>query len=70
VKMGLNMDQFKRDMASAGIRQKVNQDMMDAQKAGVTGTPTIFINGHPLRERSQEAIQQKIDAVLGKNTKK
>jgi protein-disulfide isomerase len=70
VKMGLKMDQFKRDMASAGIRQKVDQDMMDAQKAGVTGTPTIFINGHLLRERSLEAIQQKIDAALGKNTKK
>ncbi len=70
VKLGLKMDQFKSDMASPKIRQKVDQDIMDAQKAGVTGTPSIFINGHPLRERTLEAFQQKIDAALGKTAKK
>jgi len=70
VKLGLKMDQFKGDMASPKIRQKVDQDVMDAQKAGVTGTPAIFVNGHPLRERTIEAIQQKIDAALGKPVKK
>ncbi len=70
VKLGLKIDQFKSDMASPKIRQKLNQDIMDAQKAGVSGTPSIFINGHVLRERSLEAIQQKINAILGKTTKK
>ncbi|MBU3983384.1 MAG: thioredoxin domain-containing protein [Proteobacteria bacterium] len=70
VKLGLKMDRFKSDMASPKIRQKVDQDIMDAQKAGVTGTPAIFVNGHPLRERTIEAIQQKIDAALGKPAKK
>lgn len=70
VKLGLKMDQFKSDMASPKIRQKVDQDIMDAQKSGITGTPAIFVNGHPLRERTIEAIQQKIDAALGKPAKK
>lgn len=70
VKLGLKMDQFKSDMASPKIRQKVDQDMMDAQQAGVTGTPSIFINGHPLRDRTIEGFQQKIDAALGKTDKK
>lgn len=70
VKLGLKMDQFKSDMASPKIRQKLDQDIADAQKAGVTGTPSIFINGHPMRERTLEAFQQKIDAVLGKTEKK
>jgi protein-disulfide isomerase len=70
VKLGLKMDQFKSDMASPKIRQRVDQDVQDAQKAGVTGTPAIFINGHPLRERTIEAVQQKIDAALGKPAKK
>ncbi len=70
VKLGLKMDQFKSDMASPKIRQKVDQDIMDAQKAGVTGTPTIFVNGHPLRERTLEDFQKKIDAALGKPEKK
>ena len=70
VKLGLKIDQFKNDMASPKIRQKVDQDIMDAQKAGVTGTPSIFINGHPLRERTLEEFQKKIDAALGKTAKK
>ncbi|MEK6200832.1 MAG: thioredoxin domain-containing protein [Desulfobulbaceae bacterium] len=71
IKLGLKIEQFKRDMASPKIRQKLDQDIMDAQQAGVSGTPTIFINGRLLREeRSLESIQQKIDAALGKTTKK
>lgn len=70
VKLGLNMDQFKSDMASPKIRQKLDQDIADAQKAGVTGTPTIFVNGHFMRERTLEAFQEKIDAALGKTEKK
>lgn len=70
VKLGLKMDQFKSDMASPKIRQKVDQDMMDAQKAGINGTPTIFINGHLLQERTLEDFQKKIDAALGKSEKK
>ncbi len=70
VKLGLKMDQFKSDMASPKIRQKVDQDMMDAQKAGINGTPSIFVNGHPLRERTVEDFQKKIDAALGKPAKK
>lgn len=70
VKLGLKMDQFKSDMASPKIRQKIDQDIMDAQKAGIGGTPSIFINGHPLRERTLEDLQKKIDAALGKPEKK
>ncbi|MBA3005020.1 MAG: thioredoxin domain-containing protein [Proteobacteria bacterium] len=70
IKLGLKMDQFKSDMASSKIRQKVDQDIMDAQKAGITGTPSIFVNGHPLRERTLEGFQQKIDAALGKTAEK
>ena len=70
VKLGLKMEQFKSDMASPKIRQKLDQDIMDAQKAGITGTPSIFVDGHPLRERTVEDFQKKIDAALGKPEKK
>lgn len=70
IKLGLKMDQFKDDMASPKVRQKVDEDIKDAQLAEVTGTPSIFINGHPLRERTIQGFQQKIDALLGKTTTK
>ncbi|NOQ46229.1 MAG: thioredoxin domain-containing protein, partial [Desulfobulbaceae bacterium] len=37
--IGLDMDQFKKDIKSQATRQQLQKDMMDARKADVTGTP-------------------------------
>jgi len=66
VKLNLDMTRFTNDMASPAIRQKVAKDIRDAQLAGVTGTPTIFINGKRLKNRSLQGFQQLIDAELNK----
>ncbi len=59
--IGLNMEQFKKDMADPTTKQRLYKDMMDARKADVTGTPTLFINGHRVRDRSLPALQKMID---------
>ena len=64
VELQLDMAQFNKDMNSPEIRQMVNKDLLDAQKAGVTGTPTIFINGKKLKNRSMEGFQAMIDREL------
>lgn len=64
--VGLNMNQFKKDMASPAARQQVIADIEEGRAAGVRGTPTIFVNGHLLKHRSPEAIQALIDKVLAK----
>ena len=64
VKLGLDIAQFNKDMNSPEVRQQINKDMLDAQKAGVTGTPTIFINGKRLKNRSPQGFQEMIDAEL------
>ncbi len=64
VELQLDMDQFTQDMNSPEIRQMVNKDLLDAQKAGVTGTPTIFINGKRLKNRSLAGFQAMIDKEL------
>lgn len=64
--LGLDMSRFNADMMSPVIRQKLNKDMLDAQKAGVTGTPTVFINGRKLKQRSLEGFQAIIDEELKK----
>lgn len=43
--LGLNMDQFKKDSASAAANDAINADMTKGNKAGVEGTPTFFLNG-------------------------
>lgn len=64
VELQLDMAQFNKDMNSPEIRQMVNKDLLDAQKAGVTGTPTIFINGKKLKNRSLAGFQEMIDREL------
>ncbi len=66
VSLGLDMQKYKKDMASQLIRQKLAQDLQDAQEAGVTGTPTIFVNGIKLQSRTLPAIQKLIDDELAK----
>lgn len=64
--LGLDMARFENDMKSPEIRQKLNKDMLDAQKAGVTGTPTVYINGRKLKQRSLQGFQELIDDELKK----
>lgn len=66
VKLELDMEKWKKDMASQEIRQKIYTDIQDAKQAGVTGTPTIFINGRLLKNRSLQGFQELIDKELKK----
>jgi protein-disulfide isomerase len=56
------------EMNSQKIQLKISQDIKDAQQAGVKGTPTLFVNGRLLRNRSVEGVQHLIDAELKKGT--
>ncbi len=59
----LDMAQFEKDMQAPETTKALQQDMYDAQKATVEGTPTIFINGWPLGDRSVEGFQKMIDTL-------
>jgi protein-disulfide isomerase len=64
--IGLDPSRFQRDMASPAIRQRVVADFEAGREAGVSGTPTIFISGRRLKQRSAEAIQEIINQELAK----
>ena len=59
--MGLDLKKFSLDMMRPSIRKKIEQDTVDAKKAGVTGTPAIFVNGRRLKTRSINALSKLID---------
>lgn len=65
----LDMPRFEKDMESAKVQSALQKDMLDAQNAGVTGTPTIFINGRTPKQRSLEGLQAIIDDELQKSGK-
>jgi len=65
-KMDLDMKKFSLDMMRPSIRKKVEQDIADAEKAGITGTPVIFVNGRKLKKRELGSISKLIDEELAK----
>jgi NhaA family Na+:H+ antiporter len=43
--LGLDMERFERDRSDSGLKERVEEDLADGRRNGVTGTPTIFIDG-------------------------
>ena len=65
--VGLDVDAFKKDVASDGVKKRVDADLREAQKLGVSGTPAFFINGKYMAGAQPfEAFKQRIDEELGK----
>ncbi len=62
----LNLKAFEKDMKNPEIGAKVQRDSRDGQKAGVRGTPTIFINGRRLKNRNLQGFQTLINKELVK----
>lgn len=60
----LDMKKFQNDMKDPELRARVNQDMRDGQKAGVRGTPTVFINGKRLQNLSLAGFKAMIEPEL------
>jgi NhaA family Na+:H+ antiporter len=43
--IGLDVDRFARDLESTEVRAPMEADLADGRANGVTGTPTIFVDG-------------------------
>lgn len=66
VETGLNPSQFELDLQSAKTAEAVRRDMMDGKSYGITGTPTVFVNGVKVRVTTADAFREAIDKVLKK----
>lgn len=44
-KLKLDVEKFKKDMASDAVEKQVDEDMEIASKHGINGTPGYFVNG-------------------------
>jgi len=66
VSLNLDLVEFEKKMNDPAIQQKIGQDVMDGRQAGVNSTPTVFINGRILRNRSLNGFEEAIDKELQK----
>jgi protein-disulfide isomerase len=62
--IGLNVAKFEKDMESPEVAKQIDEDMALARRAAVQGTPTIFVGGKRLMNRSMEGYKAMIDPAL------
>src|SRR3989442_2005928 len=64
--LNLNVDQFKQDMESNLVDQRISADIQRGASLGVTGTPTIFLDTHMLRYEATNAdgLRRGINVLL------
>jgi protein-disulfide isomerase len=64
--LGLNADRFNRDMNGPEVEQRINADMQKGTSIGVTGTPTVFIDGNMLlyEKTTPDGLRQGINYML------
>lgn len=64
--IGLNVDQFKKDMDGEQAKARVDADKERAESLGVNLTPTLYINGQPVdpKDKNPEGVHAAINAAL------
>jgi protein-disulfide isomerase len=64
--IGLDMDQFKKDVDGDKARERVDSDRALADFLGVKATPTLFINNRPVepKDKNPEGVRAAINAAL------
>ncbi len=65
--LDLDIDKFKKDVASPQVEARIAADYNQASKLGVTGTPAFFVNGRYLSGAQPfSSFKRLIDAELQK----
>ena len=60
----LDMAQYKKDLLSHDVLSMIVRDIREGQKIGVSGTPTLFLNGKRVKDRNFAAIDKLIEREL------
>lgn len=65
-KIGLDVNKFETDMLGLAAKNRVDLDVARGRALGITGTPSIFVNGRPIAPEQTDVapLRQIIDAEL------
>jgi protein-disulfide isomerase len=61
---GLDRAKFDEALDSGRFADKVQRDILDGQRVGVSSTPAVFANGLRLRDASYEVLKAAVEAAL------
>jgi protein-disulfide isomerase len=62
--IGLDRAKFDAALEDGRFADKVERDLIDGQKFGVSATPTIFINGRRANDNTYDALKAAIEEAL------
>ena len=62
--LNLDMAKFEKAQKAPQFLSMINRDVSDGKNAGVRGTPTVFINGRVLRNRTLPGFHAMIEKEL------
>ena len=62
--VGLDRKKFDESLKSNRYADKVMRDLDEGTRIGVNSTPTLFVNGKLVRERTREALKAAIEAAM------
>ncbi|HTA45370.1 MAG TPA: thioredoxin domain-containing protein [Bryobacteraceae bacterium] len=65
-KNGINKAELERCIDTKATDAEVSSNVAEGKAAGVNGTPTVFVNGRKSASSRIPALQEMIDAGLGK----
>ena len=62
--LGLDLARFDADYASDAVWDRIQTDIDDGNALGVSGTPSFFLNGQPLKPESLDDLTRALDQAL------
>jgi protein-disulfide isomerase len=62
--LGLDRKRFDAALDAGKFAPQVERDMRDGERVGVNSTPTFFVNGRQVPERTYDALKAAIEAAL------
>jgi protein-disulfide isomerase len=62
--VGLDVARWEKDFNSPEVQQVIDKEMAEGRAADVTGTPSFFVNGKRVANRSFEGFKDMIEGQL------
>lgn len=56
----IDVDQFKKDSDSSEVKNRVAEDLKDAEQMGISSTPTFFLNGQKVDVNSFDELKTQL----------
>ncbi len=62
--VGLDRARFDASLDSGKFAEKIQRDLVDGRRLGISGTPTLYVNGRRISDNSYASLKSAIETAL------